>query len=866
MGDTPVRLRRLWHLLRQRRFDAELKEEMEFHRAMKQLELEHAGVPPDDARRESRRALGNATLAREDARAVWIWRWLDDLARDIVYAARTLRRSVGFTATATATLALAIAATTTMFSVVDAVLLRPLPFRSPQQLVMLWIGGAGQNLQSRLGYSTVEEWRRQTATVDQIAVLDPLAVTLAGGDGAERISVARVSPNFFPMLGVTPVEGRAFTDAEAGERRRVALISHRFWQTHFAGSKDAINSSVILDGLASTIVGILPAGFDVPFAADIYEPHTIFPDWEVRRNARGAGSWFAVARLRSGVSADQAQAEMTALARSGDQALPAIDRNQSVTVEPLTDYVVGSRSRAALWLLMGAVVCVLLIGAANVASLSLARSIARAREMAIRTAIGAGRARIVRQLLTETVTLAVISGLVGTGLTVLGIRAIRAVGPVDVPRLQEVSLDPRALGWMLVVSLVAGILVGLGPVLTMWRRFSGVAARRIRRALVAGEFALAIVLLTAAGLLVRSWQLVTRVDPGFRPERVLSMNLSTTSFAAPAQRILFYDAVLAQTASLPGVERAAIISELRIGDSAPRLVTAEGSTGPASERLPLRMHEASEGIFAALGTPLLRGRFFSGDDRSTGSPVAIINETMARRLWRGPDAVGRRFKLGPADSENTWFTVVGVVGDMRRQGMEIEPIPQMFEPLAQNPSRLAILLVRTSTEDPLTAAASIQAAVRGIDKQVPIYGVTTLESRLGADLAQRRFQTALLAGFAAVGLAMAAVGIYGLILYSATTRTREIGIRLAVGAQRGDILRMMIREGLQLSAIGLAVGLAGATVVARAGAALLFGVTSTDPVTLGGVSVLLTLIALTASYLPARRAARIDPIRALRCE
>jgi putative ABC transport system permease protein len=263
---------------------------------------------------------------------------------------------------------------------------------------------------------------------------------------------------------------------------------------------------------------------------------------------------------------------------------------------------------------------------------------------------------------------------------------------------------------------------------------------------------------------------------------------------------------------------------------------------------------------------LLRGRFFSADDGLTGPPVAIINETMARRVWRGGDPVGRRFKLGPADSQNAWFTVVGVVGDMRRQGMEIEPIPQMFEPLAQNPSRLAILLVRTSTEDPLTVAASVQAAVRRVDKQVPLYGVTTLQSRLGADLAQRRFQTALLGGFAAVGLVMAAIGIYGLILYSATTRTQEIGIRIAVGAQRGDILRMMLREGLQLTAIGLAVGLAGAAVVAKAGAALLFGVSGTDPVTFGGVSVLLTLIALAASYLPARRAARIDPIRALRCE
>ena len=484
-------LRRLWHLLRQRRFDAELREEMECHRAMKQQELEHAGVPPDDARRESRRALGNATLAREDARAVWIWQWLDDLARDIAYAARTFRRSAGFSATAIATLAFAIGGTTTMFSVVNAVLLRPLPFRSPQQLVMLWTGTPDRNLQSRSAFSTVEDWRRQSTAFEQLAVLDPVSVTLAGSDGAERISVARVSPNFFPVLGVQAAEGRVFSDDEAGGRRRVALISHRFWQTRFAGSKDAIGGSVMLDGIPSRIIGILPAGFDVPFAADIYEPHTMFPDWEIRRTARGAGSWFVVGRLRTGVTVDRAQAEMTALARSRDQELPSTERNRGISVVPLTDYVVGSRSRAALWLLMGAVVCMLLIGAANVASLSLARSVARSREIAIRTALGAGRARIVRQLLTETVALAAVSGAVGTGLAVLGIRAIRAVGPVDVPRLQEVSLDLRALGWALSRFSRRGSLVGLGPVLTMWGRgllpsregsgrsmSSGVTARR----------------------------------------------------------------------------------------------------------------------------------------------------------------------------------------------------------------------------------------------------------------------------------------------------------------------------------------------------------------------------------------------------
>jgi len=805
---------------------------------------------------------------------------VSDLVRDLRYAVRALRKSPAFTATSVAVLALAIGANTAMFSVLNAVLLRPLPYRSPEELAMLWTGIPGQNLQGRPAYLTVEEWRRQSKSFADMAVFDPVSVTLTDADGAGKISVARISPNFFSLLGVQPLQGRSFSAEEAEERRRVALISHRFWQARFGGSRDAIGSSIELDGRFSQIIGILPAGFQVARLnadVDVWEPHTMFPDWEARRGARGAGSWFVVGRLRPNVTVDQAQAEMSPIARVLDEELPAADRNRGITLVSLSQYVVGSRSRLALWMLTGAVFCVLLIAAANVASLSLARSVSRAREMAIRATLGASPARIVRQLLAESVTLAALSGLLGTWLAVAGIRLIRALGPGDLARLNEASLDLRVLAWALAISLLTGILVGLAPALTMLRRnlrlsgeeggrsvSGGLATRRIRRALVVSEFALAIILLAGAGLLVRSWLSVERVDPGFRPERVLSMQLSTTAFFAPAQRANFYGRVLEQIESLPGVESAGIIGDLFISSDSEEILTTESNAGITSERLRLRRDEASGRFFTTLRTPLLRGRFFSVEDGPDAPRVVIINDAMARHLWPGRDPVGRRIKLGPRDSDRPWLTVVGVVGDMRRQGLETEPIQQMFEPLAQNPSGLETLLVRTSSDDPVQMVATIRAAIGRVDKDAPLYGVTTLEERLGAYLTERRFQTSLLIGSAVVALLMAAIGIYGLILYSVATRTQEIGIRMAVGAQAGDIFRMVVREGLQLSVTGLTLGLVGALLVGRAGSSLLFGVTATDPLTFTTVSLVLTAVAAAACYFPARRAMKVEPIVALR--
>ena len=803
---------------------------------------------------------------------------VETMAQDIRYGVRTLRKSPGFALTSVAVLALAIGANTAMFSVLNAVLLRPLPYRSPEQLAMLWSEVPSQNLrEGRTAYMSVEQWRRESKSFADMAVFDPVSVTLTSTDKAERISVIRVSPNFFPLLGVQPLRGRIFTAEEAEQRQRVALISHRFWQTRFGGLQDAIGATIELDGVSSQIIGILPAGFQ--FNADVWEPHTMFPDWEARRVARGSGSWFVVGRLRPNVTIKQAQAEMSAIARRLDDQLPASERNRGISVVPLSLQLTGPRPRLALWMLTGDVFCVLLIAATNVASLSLARSASREKEIAIRAALGASHTRIVRQLLAESLTLAVISGLAGLLVALAGIRLVLALKPGDLARLNEAGLDLQVLGWALALCLLTGILVGLAPAITMARRnlrpsdqeggrglAGGVATRRIRRALVMTEFALAIILLAGAGLLIRSLWSLENVDPGFRPGRVLSMQLSTTAFRATAQRANFYNRVLEQIESLPGVESAGIIGDLFIGGNPEQILTAEGDTRTISERMRFRRDEVGGGFFKTLATPLLRGRFFSAGDGPDSPRVAIINDAMARRLWPGNDPVGKRFKLGAADSAGPWFTIVGVVGDMRRQGLELEPIPQMFEPLAQNPSGLATLLVRTSVDDPLKMAGAVQAAVRRVEKYVPLYGVTTLDNRLGAFLAERRFQTSLLIGFALVALLMAAIGIYGLIQYSVATRTHEIGIRMAVGAQAGEVFRMVIGEGLKLSLTGLVVGVAGALWLGRAVSSLLFGVTATDPLTFITVSFLLTAVATAACYFPARRAMKVEPIVALRQE
>ncbi len=782
-----------------------------------------------------------------------------------------------FTIVAVLTLALGIGANTAVFSVLNAVLLRPLPYHAPDQLAMLWTEIPTQGLrEGRSAYGDVEQWRAASTAFTDMAVSDSVRVTLSGAAGAEQISVNRVSPNMFSLLGIEPSHGRAFSDDDAQQRQHVALISHKFWQARFGGSPDAIGATLTLDRVPSRIIGILPADLHLN-TDDVWEPHTLYPGWEQLRVARGNGFWSVIARLRPGVTFERAQAEMNTIARRLAEQTPTASA-RGISVVPLREQITGSTPRMAIWMLSGAVSFVLLMAIANIAGLSLARSAGRDREMAIRSALGASQAHILRQLIVESVTLAVIAGVASLLVAVAGIRLILALSPGGIARLDEVRLDPWGFGWALGLSLLTGVLIGLAPAMTTMRRnlkpafqeggrgVSGsAAARRIRRVLVVGEFALAIMLLVGAGLLTRSLLNVQSVDPGFTTDRVLSMQLASPMYPTTAQRVNYFERVLDDMRAVPGVERAAIASEFFIGGNAEQNITVEGSTRAVSERVRLRRDEITPDFFNTVGTPLIRGRAFTSADGPNAPRVVIINELMARRLWPGQDPVGRRFKIGPPAANGPWFTVVGVAGDMRRQGPEQEPIPQMFEALAQNPSRLVTLLVRTS-RDPMQMIGAVQAAARQVETDAPVYGAITLSDRLDRFNAQRRFQASLLTGFALVAVLLAAVGIYGLIRYSIATRRREIGIRIAVGAQRNDILRMILREGLTLSFVGVAFGLTGAVALSRLLSGLVFGVATTDPATFIGVSVLLTAVATIATYLPAHRAARIDPVSALKYE
>ena len=584
--------------------------------------------------------------------------WLEELPRDLRYALRTLRKSPAFTTTAAATLALAIGANTAMFSVLNAVLLRPLPYRSPEQLAMLWTEDPTQNLrEGRSALWDVEQWRRQSQSFADMATFDTVSTVLTGADGVEQIVGASISPNLLPLLGVQPVLGRSFSTEEAEQRQRLVLISHRFWQARFGGSHDALGATLVLNGVPSQIIGILPADFQIArFDADVWEPHT------TRRSVRGGQTWFVIGRLRPGVTFDQAQAEMSAVARRLNDQLPAAERNQGITVVPLSLYVVGPQSRLALWMLGGAVFFVFLIAAANVTSLSLARSTARAREMAVRAALGANAGRIVRQLLTESVLLAAVSGLMGTLLAFGGIRLIRAFGPANLPRLNEVSLDLRVLGWALAISLLAGILVGLAPAMTTMRRdlrpsgeesgrsvSGGTSSRRIRRALVVAEFALAIVLLVGAGLLVRSWWHVNDIDPGFRPERVLVMEVSTpTTFSVPAQRTDLYHRVLEQIQAVPGVESAGIIDDLFSDNPREHVLTVERDDGTVVRAPAAHKRRGQRGFLQNPRNAVAPRPFLFDRGSARGSAGRDHQRCDGSALVAGARSSGQKVQAGPA--------------------------------------------------------------------------------------------------------------------------------------------------------------------------------------------------------------------------
>ncbi|HEV2492298.1 MAG TPA: ABC transporter permease [Terriglobia bacterium] len=807
--------------------------------------------------------------------------------QDLRYGLRMLAKNPGFTAVAILTLALGIGANTAIFSIVNAVLLRPLPYKDPGRLAVLWTDNVKQNLhQERTSYPNFEDWRKHSRAFEDMAFSSAFTVNLTAGDEPERVIAGRASANLFPMMGVKPILGRTFSSEEEERGERLVLLSYGLWQRRFGSSQDVLGKSLEIDGAPAVIIGVMPATFEIPARdTQLWEPLTLFPNWNALKRQRDTPSGFVVGRLRPGFTFAQAQSDMDSVGRLLARQYPSLAANLDffgfgVNVMPLESYFTGPEVRSALWLLFGAVVLVLLIACTNVASLLLSRGASRAGELAVRMALGARKTRLVRQLLTESTLLYLASCLLGLLLATWGDWAFQRLGPQDVFRLHEIGIDKRVLIFSLVLSFVTAILFGLAPAFRISATDPQQALRhagrslpdapgvlRIHYLLVMAEFALAMVLVTGAGLLINSFLRVQGIDPGFRPERVLTARVVQSKSKSEVEWASFYQQALERIRALPGVEAAGAIDNFFLSSFPDEAIVVEGQPPwpPGSTVEQVTDDGISPDYFRVMGVPLLRGRWFTDQDSASAPRVGIINATTARRFWKDADPVGRAFKFSFQKVTDPWITVVGVVGDMRRDDLTKEPVSQVFLPLSQDPARGMDLVIRTSS-DPLKLADEVRGVQRSVDRTAPVFNITTVANELHERIAQRRFETALVGLFGALALALAAIGIYGLLHYSVARRTHEIGIRMALGAQQHDVLKLVVGQGLVPAVIGVGAGVLGAAGLTRFLSSLLYGVTPTDPATFIAVSAILVGVALFGSYIPARRATKVDPMVALRYE
>jgi putative ABC transport system permease protein len=802
---------------------------------------------------------------------------------DLRHAIRRLQRSPGFTALAVLTVGLGVGATTVMFSAVHGVLLKPLSYPEPDRLVM--IRGAARAQPGRpgvLSYPDFLDWRHASRTFETMAALRSADVTLDAPGGPERIEGARVTAGFFRALRVVPELGRLFPeelDHPGGER--VAVLGHRLWR-RLGADPSLVGRSLTLSGQPHTVIGILPASFRPPREverAEVFSPLALDGG---SLEERGNRSLVAIARLRPGATVAQAQAELAGVALRLEKDHPDSNTDRGAMVESLHEDTVGEL-RQPLLLLLGAVASVLLIACTNMANLVLPRALARRREVAIRAALGAKRSRLVRQLLTESVLLGGLGGVAGLAAAHWGLGALVAFAPASTPRLQDIALDGRVLGFSLALSLITGVAFGLGPALSASRtgevhgalqsgRSPGLARHPGARLLVVAEIALSLVLMAGAGLLLESFRRLLLVDPGFDPRNVLTLavSLPDTRYPRPDQRARFYTELLERVRAVPGVVSAAAITPLPVagdGSIATRF-TVEGRPVAAPGQKPRAEYRAvTAGYFDTMRIPLKKGRGFGAGDRREAPAVAIVNEALAAQVFPGQDPLGQRLVIGIGTDESDphTFEVVGVVGDVRQFGRQVFAPPEIYVPHPQQSWSWMSLVVRTSG-DPVSLAGALRGTLTALDPEQAAYNVRPLTELLSDVLAARRFIMALLAGFALLGLTLATVGVYGVIAELVERRRGEIGLRLAVGADPGDVLRMVLGQAARLAAAGVTLGLAAAFAVTRVLQGLLFGVSSTDPATFAAVAGLLATAALLASYLPARRAARLDPATVLREE
>ena len=809
------------------------------------------------------------------------------MLQDLRYALRMMARNPGFTAVAVFALALGIGANTAMFSVVDAVLLRPLSYDEPDRLVMVWeTNFTNAVTRSQVSPVTYTEWRDNSGLFEEVAGwwYPQLNLTDAQGD-PERARAIDVTDRFFAVLGADAIVGRTFLPGEdQPQAESVVVIGHALWQRRFGGDASALDEVVRLDGVPHTIVGVMPPGFDYPNETEVWRGLS----WDPSQHSREARFFEVVGRLRPGLDRVQAQADLDALAVRLATDYPDSNRGWGALLVPLHEQLVGD-VRPALLVLFGAVGFVLLIACANVANLLLARASVREKEIAIRLAIGASRGRLVRQLLTESLVLAFVSAVAGTLLAWVAVRGFAAANPIDIPRLGGVVLDARLLLFTFTVASVTAVLFGLVPALQASRsnvgaavkdgaRESGASAgsRSVRTLLVVSEVAIALMLLVGAALLLKSFGRLQEVDPGVRPTNVLSVNLQLSSAAYPEWSSVsdFYTRLVERVETIPGVRSAASTAFLVLEQGWPVDTVVDGQiAGEPGTEPKLQYHQVSPRYFETVGVPLLSGRAFTDRDDEDAPGVAILNQAAVRRLFPTEDPLGRRIVrvadgIGPLGRnllDSREVEIVGVVADAKNTSLTTDVEPALFLPQRQFAYRSMHLVVR-GEGPPLGLVGPIRETVRGLDLAVPLADIKTLDQHLGAQLAQPRFSMVLLSIFAALALVLASVGLYAVMAYSVSRRRRELGVRLALGAQRGQILGLVVRQGMVLALSGVAAGLLGSFVTSQLLQSLLYGVSPTDIVAFGSVTAVLLGVALLASYVPARRATAVDPVTALRAE
>jgi putative ABC transport system permease protein len=806
---------------------------------------------------------------------------MDTLLKDVRYAIRNLLKRPGFTLIAVITLALGIGANSAIFSAINALLLKPLPFPGLDRVVALWDKMPSRGvLHNEVAMANYLDWRAQNQSFEQLALYRWWSTNLTGVEPPERIQGFLVTANFLDAIGIKPIMGRNFSEEENQPGKdAVAIITHSLWQRRFGGDPNIINKTITLNSLTRTVIGVMPERFNFPKGAEVYAPLAMTP--ELARS-RGSHSYYVIGRLKPGVSLQSAQADTDTITARLEKQYPETNTGLGATVYPIVADTVRYYDRA-LWVMMGAVGFVLLIACANVANLMLARASGRQKEIALRAALGASRWRIIRQLLTESLIVALLGGALGVLVGFWGIDALRAANPGEAakfaPGWYQLGINVPVLAFTLGLSFLSGLVFGLVPAWQIskpdlnkalkegGRQTSG-GSHRLRSSLVVFEVALSLVLLVGAGLLVRSFLALLKTNPGFNPDNVLTMNLvlPAAKYKEEPQRGLFYRDLIHRVKALPGVESAALVNYLPLGgsNSSDDYLVEGAAEPPPGKENDGRYRVCTPDYFQTMEIPIIKGRGFTEQDKAGAPPVVIVNETLARKHWPGGDAIGKRIRFYGQLEKAPWMEIVGVVQDVKHE-LNLPVTPEYYLPHAQDSWNSMVLVARTTVE-PGSLAPQIRQQVWAIDKDQPVFGVYTMREVRALSLALYSFSSVMLSIFAGVALLLAAIGIYGVMFYVVTQRTQEIGIRMALGARAIDVLKLVIRNGMSLAVIGVVVGLAGAFALTRLLASLLVGVTPTDVGTFSFVTLGLLLVALLACYIPARRATKVDPLVALRYE